>query len=312
MKKFELTAEKKINWFGRELYRIRALISFKTIMGEEVKAGDLGGYVESEKNLSHNEKAWLSGDAKVWGNAEVCGDAKVWGNAEVCGDAKVWGNAEVWGDAEVSDNAEVWGNAKVWGDAKVWGNAEVWGDAKVWDNAEVWGNAKVWGNAEVSGNAEVWGNAEVSGVAKVWGDAKVWGNAEVSGDAEVSDNAEVWGNAKVWGNAEVFSTNHVFTFTPIGASANSLTFFRTKNREIEVSYERYLYSLGGFEKLISNWLDKFKITARLAVEIAKAHIDLAEEPPFGACDACGKEFNSELRGEYEITHYPWCGEEIEG
>ena len=71
MKKYELTAEKKINWLGRELFQIRALISFETITGEEVKAGDLGGYVESENNLSHEEKAWLSGNAEVWGNAKL-------------------------------------------------------------------------------------------------------------------------------------------------------------------------------------------------------------------------------------------------
>jgi len=32
--------------------------------------------------------------------------------------------------------------------------------------------------------------------------------------------------------------------------------------------------------------------------------------PFGRCAGCGKEFNSELRNEYDITHCPWCGEPI--
>lgn len=45
--------------------------------------GDLGGFVEKESNLSHDGKAWVCGDAKVWGNAEVCGDAEVWGNASL-------------------------------------------------------------------------------------------------------------------------------------------------------------------------------------------------------------------------------------
>ena len=36
-----------------------------------------------------------------------------------------------------------------------------------------------------------------------------------------------------------------------------------------------------------------------------------EEPPFGSCDFCGYAFNSELINEYEITHCPKCGEEIE-
>ena len=95
MKKFELTTEQKINWFGRTLYRIKACISFTTTSGDEVKAGDLGGFVEKESNLSHDGKAWVCGDAEVWGNA------KVYGDAEVYGDAKVWGNAKVCGDASV-------------------------------------------------------------------------------------------------------------------------------------------------------------------------------------------------------------------
>ncbi len=64
MKKFELTTEHKINWLGRTLYRIKACISFTTITGDEIKAGDLGGYVEKESNLSQN------GDAKVYGDAD--------------------------------------------------------------------------------------------------------------------------------------------------------------------------------------------------------------------------------------------------
>ncbi len=35
------------------------------------------------------------------------------------------------------------------------------------------------------------------------------------------------------------------------------------------------------------------------------------EGEFGSCDFCGYEFNSELINEYEITHCPKCGEEIE-
>ena len=33
--------------------------------------------------------------------------------------------------------------------------------------------------------------------------------------------------------------------------------------------------------------------------------------PFGRCWKCGKEFDSELRGDYIITHCPYCGTEID-
>jgi hypothetical protein len=88
-KKYELIDETQ-EWNGRILHRIRALADFG-----DVKAGELGGWIEKEENLSHNGDAWVYGDAQVYGNAQVCGDALVYGNAQVCGDAWVHGNAEI-------------------------------------------------------------------------------------------------------------------------------------------------------------------------------------------------------------------------
>ena len=72
MKKFELTSEFNLNFFGRKFFRIKALVNIERY---GVKAGDLGGWVEKEDNLSQSGNAWVSGDAKVYGNAEVSGDA---------------------------------------------------------------------------------------------------------------------------------------------------------------------------------------------------------------------------------------------
>lgn len=68
-KKYEITTQ-SIEWKGRKLFRIKAVKSFA-----DVKVGDLGGYIENESNLSQDGTAWVSGDAKVYGNARVCGDA---------------------------------------------------------------------------------------------------------------------------------------------------------------------------------------------------------------------------------------------
>ena len=132
MKKFELTAESKINIFGKKLFRIKALISFG-----DVKEGETGGWVEKEENLEQSS-----------GNAWVYGDAEVYGNAWVSGNAWVYGDAEVYGNAWVSGNAEVYGNARVYGDARVSGDAMVSGDARVSGDAMVSGNAEVYGNAD--------------------------------------------------------------------------------------------------------------------------------------------------------------------
>lgn len=70
-KKYELTSETKIV-VNKTLHRIRALRSFA-----DVKTGDLGGWIESEKNLSHDGNCW------VYDNARVSDDARVFGNALV-------------------------------------------------------------------------------------------------------------------------------------------------------------------------------------------------------------------------------------
>lgn len=81
MKKYEFTGEtKEIN--GITLHRIRAVRDFG-----DVRAGDVGGWIEKEDNLSQKGNAWVYGDALVYGNALVYGDAQVYGNARVCGGA---------------------------------------------------------------------------------------------------------------------------------------------------------------------------------------------------------------------------------
>lgn len=69
MKKYEFTGEtKEIRLLFRTatLHRIRATVAFGI-----VEVGDLGGWIEKEENLSHEGKAWVCGDAEVWGNAKV-------------------------------------------------------------------------------------------------------------------------------------------------------------------------------------------------------------------------------------------------
>ena len=95
-KKYELTDE-TMEWEGHTLHRIKALRDFN-----DVKAGDLGGWVESEDNLSQYEKCWL------YGNARVYGDARIYGNAIVCGDAIVHDNARVCDNAIVCNNARIY------------------------------------------------------------------------------------------------------------------------------------------------------------------------------------------------------------
>ena len=159
MKKYEFTGETKvINDCERIviLRRIRAVAEFGF-----VKAGDIGGWIEKEQNLSRENESWVSGDAMVYGNAKVYGNAIVYDYATVHENAKVCDDTIIEGTASISGNAMVYGNAIVYDRATVRENAKVCDDAIIGGTASISGNAMVCGNTRVGGNAVVCDDAMI-------------------------------------------------------------------------------------------------------------------------------------------------------
>ena len=66
--KFEFVPGDTATIAGVTLTRIRAL---RDIPEANVKAGDLGGYLQSEENLCSSGAAWASGEAQVSGEASI-------------------------------------------------------------------------------------------------------------------------------------------------------------------------------------------------------------------------------------------------
>lgn len=85
------------------LHRIRAL---RDICGE-ICAGDIGGFVESESNLSAEpgDCAWIFDDAIAAGDAYVDRDACLRGDAIACGSAYVSKGSVMSGHSHAEDNA---------------------------------------------------------------------------------------------------------------------------------------------------------------------------------------------------------------
>lgn len=106
MRKYKMTSNVK-ELLGHKLFQIKALKDFG-----DVKAGDLGGYIEKEENLSHDGNAQICGYAGVFGNAKVFDRAQVFDGARIYGDARVYGktwirnNAWIFNDAQISNNAD--------------------------------------------------------------------------------------------------------------------------------------------------------------------------------------------------------------
>lgn len=142
MKKYEMTTNTKM-CFGRKLYQIRALVNF-----ENIKAGDLGGYIEKEENLSQDDIAWVFDNACVYDNAQVHGNAQVFDNV------LIYGNARVYGTARVYDDAQIYGNAQVYGNARVSDNVWILDDALIFGDAWAYGIACICGDACVCSDSD--------------------------------------------------------------------------------------------------------------------------------------------------------------
>ena len=143
------------------LFRIKALKDFN-----DVKKGDIGGYVESERNLSQYDDCWI------------------YGNAVVCDYAVVMDNARIWDAAVISDEAQIWDNAEVYDKVQIWGNAIVRDNAKVLVNARVCDNAVIQDSAVVRGECWIHGNAIIRDIVYVGGNAEICGDALISSDKD--------------------------------------------------------------------------------------------------------------------------------
>lgn len=120
-------------------HRIRAL----EYIGEDIEPGDLGGFVESEDNLSQEGVCWIFNDAIACESALVSGNAVLKDQAVARGTALVSNNAEVGGKAivqdyaivlegYVSESAHICGKAKLTKELGSEGVPEISGDAFVY------------------------------------------------------------------------------------------------------------------------------------------------------------------------------------
>lgn len=146
----------------QELYRVVALRDFG-----HVKAGEVGGWVASEANLSQRGLCWVARGATVKDDALVEGDAYVGEQAVVAHRAKVTQYATVFGQANVLHDALVGGEAKVLGHARVQDNGCICGKARLDCHASLEGMATVDGNAWVTNSVQLKGDARIDGDAKL-------------------------------------------------------------------------------------------------------------------------------------------------
>lgn len=263
MKKYELDYDYYIaTEDGLKLYRIRALRDIESI---GVKTGDLGGFIESEDNLSQKGDCWVFDSAKVIKKAKVSKNAIITDQAIVMDSARVTDNATVGYFAIIKDKAKVSDCANISGFARICHHAKVYGSAKIFGNGIVEQNGEVGENALVSDYGRVTENGKVFGRAMISGHATVLGCAEVSGSTFISHLITLEGNAKVESNDDWFFIQNVLT----GITGN--TFFKCSDGKIRVYHGSEVYDLDAFEARLKNKdvsvrkRKEFKMAIRLAV-----------------------------------------------
>ena len=238
MKKYELTYE-YITRSGFSLFRIRALVD----IGISVRAGDLGGFVESEKNLSHLGSSWVGGNARVYGNATVSGDSLVTDESRVGGESQICGESIIRGNAIISGSALIDENASVRDEASVTSHAIVRGHASVGDHANITDHALIDGNAGIGSNA------------KIFCDTIIRGDTEIYCDAHTSYGALIESN------------EDILTITGLGTMHRTTTAYRTRDKEIMITCGCFRGGVKAFERQVISTRDG---------KVRKEYLKLAE------------------------------------
>lgn len=248
-KHFELTEETR-NVEGRIVYRVRALVD---LPHHNVKAGDLGGFVEGEHNL--HDEAWVADNAIVCDNAALHRRSRAENYALVMGDASAWGAALIKDHATVNDFALVNQDATVSDYARVSEFARVLWEAKVGGHAALKGHATATEFARVSGWVKMRGFSKVRDRAKISGFAEMDDHAQARGDAVATGLSYLSGSDEIGKGAFVCSLAEILTVSPVGSESVSLTIAQ---------------ALGGpkvYSKGISFVVDEVETALRLGAEV---------------------------------------------
>jgi acetyltransferase-like isoleucine patch superfamily enzyme len=146
-RKYEFTDE-TIKVDGHILHRIRALrdIDSCTYYADE---GDLGGYIESEDNLSHDDESWVADNAKVFG------DAIIQGNASIEDDVVISGDVVIENDVSITNNVQINNGDRLYNKIFISGEIEISDDVIITGNVKLYGKHRIGGNAKITSNDDI-------------------------------------------------------------------------------------------------------------------------------------------------------------
>ena len=210
-RKYEITDTQHPD--NSKLFQIRAA---RDIPSMWIKAGDLGGYIEHEGNLSQEGDCWIGCDYSyntVKANMQHPAGWEGW-RARVFGNARVLGNAQLFGDTCVSGYACVSDYACIYGTSEVSGFAVVTGNAQVFENARVTGTPQIYGYAQIYGNAQIYGTPHICGYAHILGKVRISGNTHIVGTETIvlDENMNISGGVCISSSRQIYYSEGITAY----------------------------------------------------------------------------------------------------
>lgn len=221
-----------------KLYRIQALKTFTKPGGYNpvVHVGELGGYVESEANLSQEGSCWLFDKARVKDGGKVLDDAIVYDKCLVSKNSIIRGRSVVGGHCFVT-------NQSVIIDSRLEGNVIVNGHSTVHSGAYLYGEIGV-DQSDVGNLVNLIGRISVK-------KSRITAPLELSGDYElnfdVSDPHSVIGYNVGMPGGRLFAIKNIVaskvedkwsTGDFVGTGAELIDFIRDSDDEQRINYVR--------------------------------------------------------------------------
>ena len=194
-KKYEILTDEEntIEFEGRILHRIRALKDFGF-----VKIGEIGGYVQTEDNLSQYNKCWIYDDAKCMDNARVCDNAKMFR------DSKMYDNSKMFNNSRMYDNTKMFDNAKTYDNSTMFDKAEMHNNSAMLDNSTMYDNSQMFNNTEMHNNTEMYDNSVMYDNAGMYDCSQMFGNSQMRDYSKMCDESVMYNNAILKNNDKLY------------------------------------------------------------------------------------------------------------
>jgi carbonic anhydrase/acetyltransferase-like protein (isoleucine patch superfamily) len=152
-KKYEMIPDEETG-----LYRIKALRDIPWITeGRSVHTGDIGGFVETEKNLSHEGSCWIFDNARAIGYSKIKDDARILHDAIVEGQSTVNGHSIIMNKAHIYHSSIVT-NSRITGNVQTTGLSTI-SSCNIHENVKIKNayvrDAKIYGDTIISSGTKI-------------------------------------------------------------------------------------------------------------------------------------------------------------